>query len=94
MGCAAVFPAASSVGVARSPRVGVPSISCVVFGGWWACAGVIRTWGGALGKLERVFSQAQGEAYSALMHYARGREGRRVEAMFFLQLALHYYQSR
>ena len=40
---AAAFPAASSVGVARSPRVGVPSISCVVSGGWWVCAGVIRT---------------------------------------------------
>ena len=39
---AAVFPAASSVGVARSPRVGVPSILRVVSGGRWACAGVIR----------------------------------------------------
>ena len=35
--------AASSVGVARSPRVGVPSIPRVVFSGWWVCAGVIRT---------------------------------------------------
>ena len=43
VGCAAVFPAASSVGVARSPPVGVPSIPCVVSGGWWACASVIRT---------------------------------------------------
>ena len=43
VGCAAVFPAVSSVGVARSPRVGVPSIPCVVSGGWWACAGVLRT---------------------------------------------------
>ena len=42
VGCAAVFLAASSVGAARSPRVGVPSIPCVVSGGWWACAGVIR----------------------------------------------------
>ena len=40
---AAVFPAASSVGLARSPRVGVPSIPRVVSGGWWVCAGVIRT---------------------------------------------------
>ena len=40
---AAVFPVASSVGVARSPRVGVPSIPCVVSGGWSVCAGVIRT---------------------------------------------------
>ena len=40
---AAAFPAASSVGVARSPRVGVPSIFRVVSGGWWVCAGVIRT---------------------------------------------------
>ena len=47
MGCAAVFPAASSVGVARSPRVGVPFIPCVVSGGWWACAGVIRTASGS-----------------------------------------------
>ena len=39
----AAFPAASSVGVARSPRVGVPSIPGVVSGGWWVCAGVIRT---------------------------------------------------
>ena len=39
---AAVFPAASSVGVARSPRVGVPSVLRVVSGGRWACAGVIR----------------------------------------------------
>ena len=38
---AAAFPAASSVGVARSPRVGVPSIPRVVSGGWWVCAGVI-----------------------------------------------------
>ena len=40
---AAAFPAASSVGVARSPRVGVLSISRLVSGGWWVCAGVIRT---------------------------------------------------
>ena len=40
---AAVFPAASSVGVARSPCVGVPSIPPVVSAGWWVCAGVIRT---------------------------------------------------
>ena len=40
---AAAFPAASSVGVARSPLVGVPPIPCVVSGGWWVCAGVIRT---------------------------------------------------
>ena len=39
---AVAFPAASSVGVARSPRVGVPSIPRVVSGGWWVCAGVIR----------------------------------------------------
>ena len=43
VGCAAVFPVVSSVGVARSPLVGVPSIPCVVSGGWWVCAGVIRT---------------------------------------------------
>ena len=42
MGCAAVFPVASSVGVARSPHAGVPSLPCVVSDGWWACAGVIR----------------------------------------------------
>ena len=41
VGCAAVFPMASSVGVARSPRAGAPSFPCVVSGGWWACAGVI-----------------------------------------------------
>ena len=40
---AAAFLAASSVGVARSHRVGVPSIPRVVSGGWWVCAGVIRT---------------------------------------------------
>ena len=39
---AAAFPAASSVAVACSPRVGVPSIPRVVSGGWWVCAGVIR----------------------------------------------------
>ena len=39
---AAAFRAASSVGVARSPRVGVPSILRVVSGGRWVCAGVIR----------------------------------------------------
>ena len=43
MGCAAVFPVASSVGVARSSRAGVPSLPSVVSGGWWVCAGVIRT---------------------------------------------------
>ena len=43
VGCAAVFPAASTVGPARSPRVGAPSICCVVSGGCWACAGVTRT---------------------------------------------------
>ena len=43
VGCVAVFPAASSVGVARSPCVGVPSIPRPVSGGCWACAGVIRT---------------------------------------------------
>ena len=40
---AAAFPAASSVGVARSPRVAVPSIPRVISGGWWVCAGVICT---------------------------------------------------
>ena len=40
---AAAFPVASSVAVARSPRVGVPSIPRVVSGGWWVCAGVIHT---------------------------------------------------
>ena len=40
---AAVFPATSSVGIARSSRVGVPSIPPVVSGGWWVCVGVIRT---------------------------------------------------
>ena len=40
---AAAFLAAPSVGVARSPRVGVPSIPRVVSGGSWVCAGVIRT---------------------------------------------------
>ena len=40
---AAAFPAASSLGVARSPRVRVPSILRVVPGGWWVCAGLIRT---------------------------------------------------
>ena len=40
---AAAFSATSSVGVARSPCVGVPSIPRVVSGGWWVCAGVIRT---------------------------------------------------
>ena len=40
---AAVFPVASSVGVARSPRVGVPTFTCVASGGWWVWAGVIRT---------------------------------------------------
>ena len=39
----AAFPAASSVGVARSPRVGVPSIPRVVSFGLWVCVGVIRT---------------------------------------------------
>ena len=39
---AAAFPAASSVGVARSPRVGVPTILRVVSCGRWVCAGVIR----------------------------------------------------
>ena len=39
---AAAFPAASSVGVARSPRVSLPSILRVVSGGRWVCAGVIR----------------------------------------------------
>ena len=42
VGCAAVSPAVSSVGVARSPRVGVPSNPCPVSSGWWACAGLIR----------------------------------------------------
>ena len=41
VGCAAVFPVASSVGVVRSRRAGVPSLPYVVSGGWWACAGVI-----------------------------------------------------
>ena len=40
---AAVFLVASSVGVARSSRVGVPSIPRVASGGWWVCAAVIRT---------------------------------------------------
>ena len=42
MGCAVVPLVGSSVGVARSPRAGVPSLPCVVSGGLWACAGVIR----------------------------------------------------
>ena len=36
VGCAAVFLAASSVGVALCPRAGVPSFPCLVSGGWWA----------------------------------------------------------
>ena len=40
---AAVFHAAPSVGVARSPRVGVRSIPRVVSAGRWVCAGVIGT---------------------------------------------------
>ena len=40
---AAAFPAASSVGVTRSPCVGVPPTPRVVSGGWWVCAGVIFT---------------------------------------------------
>ena len=40
---AVALHAASSVGVARSPHVGVPSIPRVVSGGWWVCAGVICT---------------------------------------------------
>ena len=40
---AAAFSAASSVGVARSPRVGVSSILRVVSAGWLVCAGVICT---------------------------------------------------
>ena len=57
---AAAFPAASSVGVARSPGVGVLSVPRVVSGGWWVYAGVIRTasdacFGGAcLGVRPRV----------------------------------------
>ena len=43
VGCAAVSPAASSVCVAHLTRADVPSILCVVSGGWWVCAGVIRT---------------------------------------------------
>ena len=43
VGCAAVFSASSSVGVAPSPFVGVPSFPCVVTGGRWASAGVVRT---------------------------------------------------
>ena len=39
----AAFPAASSVGVARSPRVGVPTVPRVVSSGWWVCACVILT---------------------------------------------------
>ena len=42
VGCAAVFPVGSSVGVERPPLAGVPSLPCLVSGGWWACAGVIR----------------------------------------------------
>ena len=41
-GCAAAFPVASSMGVARSPRAGVPSVPCLVSAGWRACAGVFR----------------------------------------------------
>ena len=40
---AAAFPAASSVGVPRSPRLGVHPSPRVVSSGWWVCTGVIRT---------------------------------------------------
>ena len=43
VGCAAVFPAASSAAVACFPRVSVPPIPRLVSGGWWAGAGVFRT---------------------------------------------------
>ena len=36
VGCTAVYSAALPVGVAPSPRVGVPSFSCAGSGGWWA----------------------------------------------------------
>ena len=44
VGCAVVFPVASSVGVARSPRAGVPSPPCLVSGGWGRVP-VISVWG-------------------------------------------------
>ena len=47
VGCAVVFPAASSVGTALPPRVGAPSFPCVVSGGWLAWAGVVRTASGS-----------------------------------------------
>ena len=75
VGCAAVFPAASSVGVGRSPRVGVPSIPCVVSGGWWACAGVIRRASvrrvlGACAPGGRAASAGAGAALVPLSWYA------------------------
>ena len=36
VGCVAAFPAAPLVGVASSPRVGVPSVPCAGSVGWWA----------------------------------------------------------
>ena len=41
VGCGAVFPVASSVGLAHSLCAGVPSIPRVVSSGWWACASLI-----------------------------------------------------
>ena len=42
VGCAAVFSAAHSVGVASSPRVGVPSVPCAGSGGRWSQAGAVH----------------------------------------------------
>ena len=42
VGCAEVFSAAASVGVAPFPRVGVPSFPCAGSGGRWARAAAVR----------------------------------------------------
>ena len=42
VGCPAVFSATPRVGVAPSPRVGVPSFPCAGSGGRWARAGAVR----------------------------------------------------
>ena len=93
VGCAAVFPAAASVGVACSPSVGVPSIPCVGSAGWWECAVVIRTasdscfggvfWGRAPpGVVRRPLGEARRWSLRRGMPFLRVGPGARLCVLF------------
>ena len=85
---------ASSVGVGRSPRAGVPSIPCVVSSSWLACARVIRMASDSrfgsvcrgrapLGVVRRLLGVGGRWSFRCGMPFLRVGPGARRDVLFF-----------